>query len=55
VAYTGEMIRIYREAIVLAAHGSGRDRNAYAALRERARAIALGGITAGHYQRGAEE
>ena len=49
-AYAEEMAEIYREAINRAAHGS--TGSTFATLRERARAIALGGITAGHYQRG---
>ena len=49
-AYAGEMVGIYREAIAMALPGS--TVNNVAALRERAKAIALGGITAGHYQRG---
>jgi putative protease len=52
-AYAEEMVGIYREAIERAAQGS--TRSTFAALRERARAIALGGITAGHYQRGLAE
>ncbi|HVP95918.1 U32 family peptidase [Methanoregula sp.] len=54
-AYAEEMVRIYREALGLAAHGTGNSRSGYAALKERAREISLGGITAGHYTRGLAE
>jgi putative protease len=54
-AYAGEMVRIYRDAITLAAQKSGTRTHDFAALKERVKAIALGGITAGHYARGLKE
>jgi putative protease len=55
IAYTEEMVRIYRDAIALAAKSPGSTTREYTTLRERAKTIALGGITAGHYTRGVKE
>jgi putative protease len=54
-AYAGEMVRIYRDAITLAAQKPDAQVRDFAALKERVKAIALGGITAGHYTRGLKE
>ena len=54
-AYAEEMIALYKEALGAAAQGAAQDRSRYAALKERARKISLGGITAGHYTRGLAE
>jgi putative protease len=54
-AYAEEMVGIYRDAIALTCRGTGTPAREYAALRERAKSIALGGITAGHYTRGVKE
>ena len=54
-AYAEEMVAIYKEALDITAHGAGTDRSRLAALKERARKISLGGITAGHYTRGLAE
>ncbi len=53
--YAGEMVRIYRDAIARAAKPPASTARGYATLRERAKVIALGGITAGHYTRGVRE
>lgn len=54
-AYAGEMVRIYRDAITLAAQKPDAQVRDFAALKERVKAISLGGITAGHYTRGLKE
>jgi putative protease len=51
-AYAGEMVRIYRDAITLATQKPGARGQDFTALKDRVKAIALGGITAGHYARG---
>ena len=52
-AYTGAMTRIYREAIGQESTGSGTgDRSL---LKNRIKALAYGGITAGHFLRGLKE
>ena len=54
-AYAGEMVRIYRDAIGIASQNPDSINHDYAALKDRIKAIALGGITAGHYTRGLKE
>ena len=53
--YAREMVRVYREAIASAAQKPGAATRDTAAFKERVKAIALGGITAGHYTRGLKE
>jgi putative protease len=53
--YAREMVRAYREAIASAAQKPGAATRDTTSLRERVKAIALGGITAGHYTRGLKE
>jgi putative protease len=53
--YAREMVRVYREAIASAAQKPGTATRDTASLRERVKAIALGGITTGHYPRGLKE
>jgi putative protease len=53
--YAREMVRAYREAIAFAAQKPGAVTRDPATFRGRVRAIALGGITAGHYTRGLKE
>jgi putative protease len=54
-AYVSEIVTIYRDAIALAARGTGNTDREYTLLRERVKAIALGGITSGHFTRGLKE
>jgi putative protease len=55
-AYAGEITRIYRSAINLTnTGGTETDRKHLAALKERVKGIALGGITSGHFLRGLRE
>jgi putative protease len=54
-AYAEEITKIYRDAIALAAQGTGSTDSQYTLLRERVKAIALGGISSGHYTRGLKE
>ncbi len=52
-AYTGEICRIYREAVDTVNTGPAEgDSAVLKSLKERVRQIALGGITAGHFIRG---
>ncbi|MDD5143692.1 DUF3656 domain-containing protein [Methanoregula sp.] len=54
-AYTAAMTRLYREAVdVLGEPGSHRD-GKLRDLKERVKALSLGGITAGHFLRGLKE
>jgi len=53
--YAREMVRVYRDAIALAAQKPGVPARDFEGLKGRAKAIALGGITAGHYSRGLKE
>jgi putative protease len=54
-AYAEEMVRIYRQAAALPSMNEAVRHVHLADLRERARAISRGGITAGHYRRGVHE
>jgi putative protease len=53
-AYAGAMTRIYRDAISRSSAGAGAEWQP-GALKERIKAIAYGGITAGHFLRGLKE
>jgi len=54
--YTGEMIRIYRAAVDCTSTGPADVRDSrLSALKEEARKISCGGITAGHFTRGLKE
>jgi putative protease len=55
VAYVDEMVRVYRDAIALADQKPGSAAHDHTALKDRIKAIALGGITVGHYTRGLKE
>jgi putative protease len=54
-AYTKEIVGIYRDAIRVAVQKPGARGLDFAAYKDRVKAIALGGITAGHYARGLKE
>ena len=54
-AYAGRMTRIYREAIGTAGRKGAKTEARLAALKDEARALSLGGITAGHFLRGLDE
>ena len=54
-AYAEGMVRIYREAVGIATRHPGSTARDYAALKDRIKAMALGGITAGHYARGLKD
>lgn len=54
-AYAGEMVKIYRDAIALDAQKPGAQGQDFAGFKDRIKAIAFGGITAGHYARGLKE
>jgi U32 family peptidase len=53
-AYAGAMTRIYREAITRCGAGTGTG-DGYGVLKEQVKALAYGGITAGHFLRGLKE
>ena len=55
-AWTGRIVRLYREATELVLTGTGPSREAeLRRLRDRVKEIALGGITTGHFIRGLKE
>jgi putative protease len=51
-AYAREMVHIYREAIIKARQHNTGIREGLIPLKKRVKEIALGGITAGHFERG---
>ena len=53
--YAREMVSIYREALAVADQDTGQRDQDKEFLRDRVKAIALGGITAGHYTRGVRD
>jgi putative protease len=53
--YTGEMIRLYREAILLAKKGVRTDDHQFDHLKDAVKHLAIGGITTGHFIRGLKE
>jgi U32 family peptidase len=53
--YTGEMIRLYREAILLAKKGVRTDDYQFEQLKDAVKRLAIGGITTGHFIRGLKE
>jgi putative protease len=53
-AYAGAMTQVYRETIARCADGSGSG-DASGPQKERVKALAYGGITAGHFLRGLKE
>jgi putative protease len=53
--YAEEMTRIYREAVGMVNNGAKTGDRRLTAAKERARRMALGGITAGHFLRGLKE
>ena len=55
-AYTGRMVRLWREATEIVRNDTGQSRDdALRRLRDRVKEIALGGITTGHFIRGLKE
>lgn len=54
-AYAGEMTRIYRDGIRMSGEGAGKDEGRLLRLKRQAKALSLGGITAGHFLRGLKE
>jgi len=54
-SYTREMIRLYREAILLAKKGVRTDDHQFSQLKDAVKRLAVGGITAGHFIRGLKE
>jgi putative protease len=54
-AYTGDMTRLYREAIQLAKKGVQTDDHNLDHLKDAIKRLAIGGITAGHFIRGLKE
>jgi putative protease len=54
-SYTGEMIRLYREAILLAKKGVRIDDHQFEQLKDAVKHLAVGGITTGHFIRGLKE
>jgi len=53
--YTAEMIRLYREAILLAKKGVRTEDHQFSQLKDAVKRFAVGGITTGHYIRGLKE
>jgi U32 family peptidase len=53
--YTGDMIRLYREAIQLAKKGVRTDDHQFEHLKDAVKRLAVGGITTGHFIRGLKE
>jgi putative protease len=53
--YTGDMIRLYREAIQLAKKGVRTDDHQFSQLKDAVKRLAVGGITTGHFIRGLKE
>ena len=53
--YTGDMIRLYREAIQLAKKGVRTDDRQFSQLKDAVKRLAVGGITTGHFIRGLKE
>jgi putative protease len=53
--YTGEMIRLYREAILLAKKRVRTDDHQFDHLKDAVKRLAIGGITTGHFIRGLKE
>jgi U32 family peptidase len=53
-AYTGTMVRIYRDAAGRCCAGTSNE-DKYESLKERIKGLAFGGITAGHFHRGLKE
>ena len=53
--YTGDMIRLYQEAIHLAKRGVPADDPHFKHLKDAVKRLAIGGITAGHFIRGLKE
>ena len=51
-AYASEMVQIYRDAISQAPRDRGDTGGCLISLKKRIKAIAMGGITAGHFVRG---
>jgi putative protease len=54
-SYTGDMIRLYHEAIHLAKNGVRSGDPLLGKLKEAVKRRAVGGITAGHFIRGLKE
>jgi len=54
-SYTRDMIRLYREAILLAKKGDRTDDHPFDQLKDAVKRLAVGGITAGHFIRGLKE
>ena len=54
-AYTREMIRLYRQAIILTKKGVRTDDPRFSQLKDEVKRLAIGGITAGHFIRGLKE
>jgi putative protease len=54
-AYAGEMIRLYREAILLAKKGVRTGDHPFEFLKDAVKRLAVGGITTGHFVRGLKE
>jgi putative protease len=54
-AYAGEMIHLYREAILLAKKGVRTDDHLFEILKDAVKRLAVGGITTGHFVRGLKE
>ena len=53
--YTGEIIRLYQEAVLLAEKGARADDRRFEPLKDAVKHLAIGGITAGHFIRGLKE
>jgi putative protease len=53
--YTGEMIRLYQEGILLAKKGVRAEDHQFELLKDAVKRLAVGGITAGHFIRGLKE
>ena len=53
--YTGDVIRLYREAIQLAKKGVRTDDRQFSQLKDAVKRLAIGGITTGHFIRGLKE
>ena len=49
------MTKIYREAVRITGEGAKKDDRQLLRLKEQAKALSLGGITAGHFSRGLKE
>jgi U32 family peptidase len=53
--YTGDMIRLYQEGILLAKKGVHAEDHQFELLKDAVKRLAVGGITAGHFIRGLKE